>query len=274
MFDLTTRQPWLSDKFEALDHLLYEECSNNETRSLLIDLIKRFEFLDNERYQILMRQMAMEIVTEPELHEQSTLIAAMSVGSGADSGQAIIYSLKALLPELKWGRHTLINDALQACKTFNKHAPLKDIILVDEFVGTGQTVIGRIKAIKAQFLNLKRDDFTVRVKVIASTETGIANIEAEGISITSQVIVKKGITDYYDGHAAQEGIKLMLNLEGVLSKEYEGREMPTMGYGKAEALYYRKDTNLPNSVFPIFWWAEYSNKKLRNTLLIRAMRDA
>ncbi len=274
MFDLLLIQPWLIDKQEVLEHLLYKECSSHKARELLIELIKRFEFLDNDRYQILMRQIAREIVADPHLHEQSTLIAAMSVGSGADSGQAIIYSLKTLLPEQKWWKHTLVNDALHAFKTFTRNAPLKDIILVDEFIGTGQTVIGRVKTIQAQFSGSKIEDFTIQVKVLAATEAGIKNIEAEGIKITAQVIIKKGITDYYNEQAAEEKKQVMLKLEGILSKDFSGREMPTMGYGQAEALYYRKDTNLPNSVFPIFWWAEYSNKKPRDTLLIRSMRDA
>lgn len=274
MFALTNKQPWLVDRSQVLEDILFEECANDETRELLIDLISRFEFLDNDRYQVLIRQMALEIVTEPELHELSTLILAMSIGHDADSGQAIIYSLKVLLQELLWTKHKSVNDALQAFKTFKNNPQLKDIILVDEFVGSGKTVIGRVEAIQRQFEIAKIDDFTIKVKVLAATEKGIANVIDAGINITSQIIIKKGISDYYEEVEARKKVNLMLAMEEILSKSYGGREIPTMGYGKAEALYYRKDTNLPNSVFPIFWWAEYSNKKPRKTLLYRAMGDA
>ncbi|WP_407298979.1 phosphoribosyltransferase-like protein [Morganella morganii] len=274
LFELTHKQPWLMNKQDILEHLLYDECNDDETRELLIELINRFEYLDTDRYQELMRLITLEIVTEPELHEKSTLIAAMSIGSGVDSGQAIIYSLKVLLQEQQWTGHLAINDAMQACKTFNKNAQLHDIILVDEFVGSGQTVLGRVKAIKEQFKNSKIDSFTIRVKVLAATMSGILNVRSQGIDITSQIIIKKGISDFYPEEESLRKIDLMVNIEEILSKEYNERALPSLGYGQAEALYYRKDTNLPNSVFPIFWWSEYKNKKKRNTLLIRAMGDA
>ncbi|WP_051880741.1 phosphoribosyltransferase-like protein [Buttiauxella noackiae] len=274
MFSLTSKQPWLDGKEDILEHLLFEECQKDETRELLIDLIQRFEFLDNDRYLYLMRQIALEIVTEPNLYEQSTLITAMSIGNDADSGQAIIYSLKALLQEQQWINHKSINDAMQSLKTFKRNAPLRDIIIVDEFVGSGKTVIGRVRTIKEQFKDANITDYTIRVKTLAATEKGISNITSEGIEISSQVVIKKGISDYYEKDVAQIKIDQMLELECLLSRSYNGRELPTLGYGEAEALYYRKDINLPNSVFPIFWWSEYLNKKSRRTLLVRAMGDA
>ena len=221
-----------------------------------------------------MRQITLEIVTEPEIFEQTTLIAAMSVGSGADSGQATIYSIKSLLQEHSWTKHKIINDALHSYKTLKSHAPLRDIILVDEFIGSGRTAIGRVNTIKRQFKEKGIDDYSIRVKVLASTKTGIENITNEGINISSQIILPKGISDYFDNSLIDEKLALMEKLETILSTDFNGREMPSLGYGKAESLYFRINTNLPNSVFPIFWWAEYSNKKTRKTLLTRAMGDA
>ncbi|MBH2721948.1 hypothetical protein I5P68_19530 [Serratia ureilytica] len=273
LFTLTNKQPWLIDNPTNLEHLLFEECENDAARELLIDLVNRFEFIDNERYQELMRQIALEIVTEPGIYEQSTLISAMSIGHDADSGQAIIYSLKALLQEQHWTKHKAINDAMQACKTFKRNAQLRNIILVDEFVGSGKTVIERVETIHRQFREANLDDVTVTVKVLAGTEEGIKRIKSKKIDITSQITISRGITDFYKENRSEK-IKLMIELESILSKEYNGKPMPSMGYGEAEALYYRKDINLPNSVFPIFWWAEYKNKKNRPTLLVRSMGDA
>ncbi|RRO04469.1 hypothetical protein [Pectobacterium aquaticum] len=273
LFTLTNKQPWLIDNPDTLEYLLFEECKNDAARELLIDLVNRFEFIDNERYQELMRQIALEIVTEPEIHEKSTLISAMSIGDDADSGQAIIYSLKPLLQEQNWANHKAINDAMQACKTFRRNAQLRDIILVDEFVGSGKTVIGRVETIQRQFREANLDDVKIIVKVLAGTDEGIKRIKSKNIDITSQITISRGISDFYKDDSSEK-IKLMIDLEKILSKEYNGRAMPSMGYGEAEALYYRKNINLPNSVFPIFWWAEYENKKNRRTLLVRAMGDA
>lgn len=37
MFALTNKQPWLVDKSQVLEDILFEECANDETRELLID---------------------------------------------------------------------------------------------------------------------------------------------------------------------------------------------------------------------------------------------
>lgn len=274
VMSLMRNQPWLQEKTDLIDHLLFEDCNDEESRELLIDLVNRFEFVDNTRYQFLMRQIALEIVTEPEIHEQTTLIAAMSVGSGADSGQSTIYSLKPLLQEHSWTRHKIINDALHSYKTIKSNAPLKDIILVDEFVGSGRTVIGRVDTIKRQFSENGITDYSIRVKVLASTKTGLNNVIEHGIKISSQITLAKGISEYFNESLVEKNLALMEKLEGILSTDFNGREMPSLGFGKAESLYFRINTNLPNSVFPIFWWAEYKNKKTRKTLLTRAMGDA
>ena len=271
---LIQNQPWLSNKTDLVEHLLFDECDNDLTRELIIELINRFEYLDNERYQLLMREIALEIVTEPNLFEQSTLISAMSIGSDADSGQAIIYSLKLLLQEQNWTKHKFVNDALHVFKTFKSNAQLKDIIIVDEFIGTGKTVLGRVKSIKEQFDRAELHDYNIKVKVLASTELGLNRILETGVDVTAKIILRKGISQYYDEGKIQEKIDLMLNFEKILSNKYNDREMPSLGYGQAESLYYRLNTNLPNSVFPIFWWAEYKTKKNRRTLLLRAMGDA
>lgn len=274
MLTLIVTQPWLGDKVDVLGQLLYDECQDAETRELLIELINRFEYLNQDRYHLLMDEISTEIVSDPSLYQQSTLISAMSIGHNADSGQAILYSLKVLLQKLKWTKHLLVNDAMHALKTFKRNPQLKDIILVDEFVGSGKTVIDRVKTIKTQFKNDNIDDFTIQVKVLASTKQGLLKIREQGIKITSQLVLNRGISDYYSSPIAEEKIDRMLELEKILSAEYNGRERPSLGYGKAEALYYRENTNLPNSVFPIFWWAEYLNKKERETLLFRSMGDA
>lgn len=274
VMNLVMNQPWLNEKTDLIEHLLYEDCDDEETRELLIDLVNRFEYIDDSRYQELMRQITLEIVTEPGIYEQTTLIAAMSVGSGADSGQATIYSIKSLLQEHSWTRHKIINDALHSYKTIKANAPLRDIILVDEFVGSGRTVIGRVETIKRQFEEKGIDDYSIRVKVLASTKTGLKNITDKGIIISSQIILTKGISEHFHSDLIANKLALMENLESILSTEFNGRVMPSLGYGKAESLYFRKNTNLPNSVFPIFWWAEYRNKKPRKTLLTRAMGDA
>ena len=49
VMQLVMNQPWLNEKTDLIEHLLYEDCSDEESRELLINLVNRFEFIDNNR---------------------------------------------------------------------------------------------------------------------------------------------------------------------------------------------------------------------------------
>lgn len=271
LFHLARNQPWLSikNKVSLLENLLFEDCNTDAERDLVIDLINRFTYVDSEKYSQLISEIALGIITDPDLDDSSTIIAAMSIGHGADSGQATLYALKNVLQENKWEQYGAINDAHQVYRCMNKNDRYQNIVLVDEFVGSGVTVLGRVKAISQQFLNNKKAVPLIKVRVLVSTNQGICNVRESGVDIESLILLDKGISDYYDDK--EDKIAMMKKLESILSEEYNGRHMPTLGSGEAEALYYRHEANLPNSVFPIFWWNEYRNGNQREVLLHRAM---
>lgn len=66
----------------------------------------------------------------------------------------------------------------------------------------------------------------------------------------------------------------MYKLEDKLSKVYEGRKLPRLGFSRAESLYSREGGNTPNNVFPVFWWPFLETRKQRKVMFIRAMGDA
>ena len=61
----------------------------------------------------------------------------------------------------------------------------------------------------------------------------------------------------------------MLRLESYLQAKHDNLELPSLGDGEAEALYYMKYGNTPNSVFPVFWWPFLADGTERTTLLDR-----
>jgi hypothetical protein len=66
-----------------------------------------------------------------------------------------------------------------------------------------------------------------------------------------------------------DNIKNMKRLEAELAQNIDGKVLPSMGHGEAEALFFIKDGNAPNSNFPIFWWPEDSKNNQRNTIMKR-----
>ena len=198
----------------------------------------------------------------------------MAADSSIDSSQFILYGLKPILESHKWRKYKHINTFGKCYQAFKKSNQHNKIVLVDEFIGTEQTASGRVKEIKRTFDQNGIDRYSIKIKCLISTKMGIERLKQEGLDVTSIEIFEKGISDYYSAEEKDKKIKLMLDIEKILSPSYNGREMPSLGYGKAECLYGREGGNTPNNVFPVFWWPFYQNKKERRTLLVRAMGDA
>lgn len=273
MLDIIRSQPWLGDKVDELEHVLFSECQCNTSRQLISEIIDRFLYINREDNYRLIDSLANEIITQYSDRESSTLITAMGTGSATDSSQLIAYTLKPIMEKKKWRHHAIINDFGAVYKQYKK-TKHNHIVLIDEFVGSGQTVLGRVESIHTQLKRAGVQDYSIAVKVLVSTEFGLGNVAAAGIDMTAQRLVKKGIDDYYSPGDAAQNRELMKFIEGNLSTEYEGRAMPSLGYNEAQATYYREDGNTPNSVFPVFWWAFNCDGEDRRVLMTRAMGDA
>ncbi|WP_271103993.1 hypothetical protein [Pseudomonas tohonis] len=273
VLNLLKRQPWLSAKSNELDAILYGECDDDNSRLMVCEILDRFVYIDRAKHSQLVNDLALEIATEPGLVSSKTQIVAMSADSNADSSQEILYNLKSRMEEYGWYDHLLVNRFNHSLKKF-KSSGHSAIVVVDDFVGSGQTVLGRVKTIKSLFSDAGISDFLVKVKVLVSTSQGMKNILAADVDFSAQLIINKAIDDCYPADQAHLYRELMLAIESGCLPNYRGRALPSLGYGGAQAAYCKQDSNTPNSVFPIFWWPFRVDGSERARLLIRAMGDA
>ena len=130
---------------------------------------------------------------------------------------------------------------------------LKDnqhIVIVDDFVGTGETAKSAINYLLKVHPNLSKKNISVLTIVIQ--KSGIETLTNEGISFFYSISVGKGISDKYPENEKQKKIDIMRKIEGRLKglkPEFN------FGYMESEALVCMERT--PNNTFPIFWY----NKK-------------
>lgn len=82
--------------------------------------------------------------------------------------------------------------------------------------------------------------------------------------------IRAGISGYFAGEELTSRISDMKRLEQELAVDIDGQPMPSMGHGEAEALFFIKDGNAPNSNFPIFWWPKDVSNHDRFTIMERA----
>lgn len=265
--DLFLRQDWLLKKKEELNSLLSSATSSKE-KELLFELLERFTFIKQDTFNHLLEEVASEIVNSNFI-SQKTQIVSLTWDEEADSGQKVLDFIKMKIYENdEWKKAKLVNCVPKSIKQCDKKGFFQ-IILLDEFIGTGNTLITRIEYLKK---NIK-ENFEIKAMFLAGIDTAIEKVESLGIDIFCPLILKKGISGYYSDDELLLKKQLMLDLESELAKNINEKELNdyTFGYGKAEALFSAEGFlgNTPNSTFPIFWWEKDKRNSKRYTLLHR-----
>ncbi|MBQ5964294.1 hypothetical protein [Massilia sp. ZL223] len=266
---------WLSSKADSLVELLMDDCSSVDEQTLITELLSRFKYISAENFVQKINDLVLDIVTIPGIEAKDTIIAAMAANSSPDSSQALVQNIKIKLQQNGWEEVQIVNAFGAAFKKLKAdNFKRRNVILVDEFIGSGQTVLSRVAEIKRQF-NTAQIDINVFVNVIFASISGIKKIEEAGIRLSYIESVSRGISDFETTEKIEEKVKSMLNIEKQLSPEHGEHKLSdySLGYGKTESLIGFENSNIPNNVFPIFWWPGRSEGKSRNPLFTRYLGD-
>lgn len=187
LFHLQKEQPWIAKHVDALTTLLFNDCKNDEQHELILNLLGNFEYLSNDKFHALLENLAENIVTDPILNELDTQVVAMAANSAADSSQYVLYGLKPIFEKLGWVNYKHVNSFGSSYKTYKRSVEHKNIVLIDEFVGSGSTLVKRVEAIKKTFSSNGVDDFSVRARVLVATSMGIDYARSEGIDLQAKI---------------------------------------------------------------------------------------
>lgn len=261
---ISRHKDFLNGKDEELNEL-YSMCDTSDQRVLVEDLLDRFTYIDSKKYGALLNEMALYIKSL-NYDADKLAIVSFAIDMYADSSQAVLQDLKVPICRV-FDRKIMDCNRLSDIGNLYKKG-FRHFIAVDEFSGTGDTVINRYKKFKSM---KKMDGATLDFCVLAGMENAIDKIKSDGVPAKVFLILKKGISDYYEGDRLLSNRSEMQNLESKLAERIKETKLSThsFGYKESESLYYKENGNIPNNVFPLFWWKEYSNKKTRKPLFIR-----
>ena len=252
MFDLFKQQPWLAHREEKLNKLI-DMCDDISDIDMIFDLLSRFKYVGIESLSIHLRDIVDHINEEFGEEAFSFQLCAATADGDADSGQSILYAFKSEpISEILLEDFILTNSLSRAIKIMDQR---KNIILLDEFAGTGETIVSRIKSIRGREKELKNKNnhnFSCKVSVclVAAMDSAVELIKKYADDVYSSIVLKKGITDEVDFNKRDVSIFRMLSLEESFVKD---KKFYRLGYGQTEALYFREKGNIPNNVFPVFW---------------------
>ena len=266
VYGLYPKQPWLCDKESNLIELI-ELCDTIEHKDLIIDLLSEFKYLDQKVLNSFLNYLSDCIINDSGFQEDTTIIASITADDIADSSQKVLDYIKVPLFKMGWSNVTTVNRFNGIPKYILKGKT--QIILIDEFIGSGKTILHRLRGTHGW----PKEKFEIKFCFLAGMEYAIKNIEDQGYEVFCPLLLKKGISERYEEPIATNVIARMKELEDKLAPQINIHSLSTfsLGYNDTQALYSLESClgNTPNSVFPIFWWPRYSNDNSRNTLLTR-----
>lgn len=231
------------------------DIGENEKRDLFLELSERYLWLTQEHYLewliVVLRKLVKNIEEDIKIFVMP-LIAPEDIGK-AKSSMLLTYLFNdvKIRYDSVLGRYKyeLIYDSASVCGKMPGEKSI--LVLVDDFIGTGNTAEKCLKS-----MNLPKD-IVERTKVLAlvAQEEGVDYIQKLGVELYVGETRRKGISDYYTDEEAEHRLKLMEEIEDKMSVKGNYR----LGYGQSEALVTMCRT--PNNTFPVFW-EEKGNMKL------------
>lgn len=261
-----SKNKWTNDA-AVVDML--RPCRNDDDCTLICELFQQLNenIVDDARCYDLLCQMALAI-KKNETEGEHTALCVMRTknDNDADGSQAIINELKmplALTVDFKYGHSAVCFEEIH--RLYNRG--YRHFVVVDDFIGSGKTVEARYN----HFLNLHLEGATMNFYFLAGMAKGISYCKNRNISVYCSQIMHKGISWHYQKEERLKRIWSMRYLESQLGSESGETKLKdnSWGYGHAEALYCRQFGNIPNSVFPIFWWNRYFDGAKRESVFTR-----
>jgi hypothetical protein len=202
----------------------------------------------------------------------------VAIGEDTIDGSHLLQLIKA-----KFANHFWIEDNFISTIGRGRYK-IKDnvnIILFDDFIGTGETINTKFAWMKGHVGRSGASGVNLKLISIACMEEGFDLLKSQGIDFFTPLVLKKGISGYHFNQDALNKKQQMLQLEAKLmdlvlikqrskTKSYQLKHY-SLGYEQSETLYAIEGMNISDNVFPIFWWPYLQNGDLHNRIFERIL---
>jgi hypothetical protein len=266
LYNLYKDHIWLENSQEGFYDLW--ESADEEQKLLLEKLVDNFTYIDSRKISEICQKIVNQIINKWQISSDNTLVVATCDGDEADGSQALLQRIKNKFPEAnRWKENQFINNISVIEKYLSSDLT---IVLLDDFIGTGNTISKRIDFIKEKIIF--KEVVNVKIYLVAAAAMGFSKTKLDKLEIESyyyEMELRRGITESFIDEEKDIAIKSMEKFESKLSNHWDKLKLPKFGYERSESLFAIEDYNIPNNVFPIFWWPYCILGKSRKTIFAR-----
>lgn len=254
LIDLVALKPWIIDKKKELSEL-YQICETRDESKIVSYIVRNFLYLDGNETETSLKNIAKQIGEVWKLSPEDTCIACKDIDGKTDSSAALQQMIKRLMPAFgPWKSN--INFRSNLAKIMEDES-VKNIVIIDDFSGTGKSLRKLIKWFDEKSAELKREKPKIFCAFIAAQASTLKISEEKILDGLFHVHkVKKLISESGDMDAATARkciVDISTRYGGISRKIY-------LGYEDSEAAFNLQNLNTPNNVFPIFW--KYSGNRI------------
>lgn len=265
---------WLCFEKGTLEEI-WQYCGSADEKYLLEHLISEFKYLDSNRLALSYRMMSNQVHDAWGLtNEGSYVLAVADPDDQADSSIGVLIDLKHYFAErATW---SLDSDFIPyITKIFEKISDTNNIILVDNFIGTGDKISRKVKWLRKHLNDQGRDH--IRIFILALGAMNISRSVLDALK-NADVITdyfastwhRQGISSFWSGAKRNKYISCIKNISSYLSVRHGGYRMKPLGYKDSEAIFAKSPRWCPNNTFSVFWWPKDKSGKVRKRFFVRA----
>lgn len=223
---------------------------SEQQKDLFLDLSKRFIHIPLCKYMDYIPDLVSEIIKDYPGKKLcfTCCLPKKNIGQ-VKSATTVLYQIKGSslksrvdLSNVEYFCHDSVNDYVKYKIADNKHL----LILVDDFIGSGDTALGAIDYVKEVIPKMSDDN--IIVLSIAALQKGINELSTQNIKVYTKIILNRGISDHYVGNEAKQALDTMRQIEEVTLNVLPDF---SLGYKQSEGLISME--RCPNNTFPIYW---------------------
>lgn len=259
---MQSKYEWLIQYSNKLETTISILLTDGSRKDLFAKALKKFIYVDREKSHDNTLNIVNQIENVWKCDKNDTAIVAVRkiTNKHPDGSDNLLYNLQDELKQWKSSRFINVFDLDIKCVTNSKN-----LVLCDDFIGSGGTIEDRILDMKAKFGDTKN------IYVVSLGAMHISRNRFVGfrnVKVYSPVWVKCGL----DHGADSNDRSLMLEMEESLAPKYKDYTLKTMslGYKESGALYFNEEYRIPNNVYPIFWWGKLVDGLNFNSIFLRS----
>lgn len=259
---LFEKKEWEIEKSDEVENSLFNrycqrllEIGENAKRELMLELTERYLWVPEEKYLENLIQVLIKLITDNKEIDESSKIYVMPLIAPDDIGKtkssmmlSYLFNSVKLRHDKRLSKYKfqLESEIIQVAEYLKEDNSF--LILADDFIGTGETAEKCIVHMQSQGIPTEK----IIILSLVAQEQGLKYLEKYSVYLVTNIILQRGMSDYYEEEQLGEKVSMMKEIENKMSVKKKYR----FGYNNSEALVTMCRT--PNNTFPVFW-AESGN---------------